>query len=330
MRVLVTGGTGFIGRRVIAALLERGALAGPDGAEQPIDALLVSDLAEPLQPLPDDARIQAVYGDFTEQTVLEALLSEETGVVFHLAGVVSAEAEQDFDLGMRVNLLGTQRLLEACRRLQTCPRFVFPSSSVNYGGDLPEVIEDDTALNPQTSYGSQKTMLEFLINDYSRKGFVDGRTLRLPAVVVRPGKPNKSAASFASSIIREPLAGREVECPVSEEAGMWVLSPRRAVACLLRAAELGAEVWGTNRAMLLPGTTVSVREMLDVLREVAGDAVASRVRFAPDPFIEKIVYSWPLRYAPRRAESMGFRGDGSFREIVDAYIEDELGGRIVA
>lgn len=330
MNVLVTGGTGFIGRRLVARLLAKGQLPATDGSGQEIDVIRVADIVEPPQPLPSDPRIEVVYGDFSEPGAAERLVDGDTGAVFHLAAVVSGQAEQDFELGMRVNLHGTEQLLDACRRLGTCPRFVFSSSVAVYGGEMPAVIEDDTPLNPQTSYGSQKAVGELLVNDCSRKGFVDGRALRLPTIIVRPGKPNLAASSFASSVVREPLQGEAYACPVTAETGIYVLSPRRVVDNLIHAVELPPTEWGVNRALLLPGITVSVGHMVDALRRVGGDAVAERVRFERDPFIEKIVYGWPTRFSARRAVAMGFVADGNIDDIVQAFVEDELGGHIAA
>ena len=330
MRVLVTGGTGFIGRRLVKALLTRGHLRDASEHEQEITALCVSDVAEPPELLPDDARIEAAFGDFSLEGAAEGLLTEDTGVVFHLAAIVSGQAEQEFDLGMRINLDGTRRLLEACRRLPKPARLVFSSSVAAYGGNMPKVISDDTPATPQTSYGSQKVGSEYLVSDFARKGFVDGRSLRLPTIVVRAGKPNAAASSFASSIIREPLQGEETACPVSTETGVWLLSPRRVIECFLHAADLPAEAWGMNRTLVLPGMTVTVADMVSALRDVAGEQVAARVRFEPDPFIERIVYGWPTRFSVQRASAMGFRPDDDFHSIVEAFIEDDLGGRFAA
>ncbi len=330
MKVLVTGGNGFLGRRLVAALLERGAVTGADGAEHEIERIVVSDVGPGIAPPLEDPRIDLRLGDFSERSAAAALLDADTGAVFHLAAVVSGEAEQNFDLGMRINFHGSVRLLDAIRARGTCPRLVFTSSVAAYGGDMPEVIEDSTILTPQTSYGSQKAAVEMLINDYSRKGFVDGRALRLPTVVVRPGKANAAASSFASAIIREPLEGRAYACPVAEEAGVWLLSPRRVVESFLHAASLPAEAFGMSRALSLPGMTVTVGEMVAALREVAGDRVAGRLTFERDPFIEKIVYGWATRFRPERALAMGFAPDADFRSVVEAFIEDDLGRRFAA
>ncbi len=326
MNVLITGGAGFLGRRLLAALLARGTLPDAGGAERPIGRVRVSDLAKPPVPLPDDARIECVYGDFSEPGAADALVGGDTAAVFHLAAVVSGQAEADFDLGMRINLDGTRRLLDACRAQREPARVVFTSSVAAFGGDVPEVLDDRTHLTPQNSYGTQKAICELLVNDYSRKGFVDGRTLRLPTVVVRPGKPNAAASSFASAVIREPLQGDAYACPVKPDTRMWLLSPRRVVEALVHAAVMPQSAWGAFRAVSLPGITVSVQQMVDAMREVAGDAVAARVTFEPDPFIERIVYGWATRFDTPRAEAMGFRADASFKDVVEAFIEDELGG----
>jgi D-erythronate 2-dehydrogenase len=328
MRVVITGGAGFLGSRLVNALLARGSLITSGGEEQGIDEIVVADIAPPAKPFAEDSRLDARYGDFSEADAVNQLINRDTGAVFHLAAIVSGEAEENFDKGMRVNLGGTQKILEACRHRADCPRLVFASSVAVYGGDMPDVIDDMTPLTPQTSYGSQKAMSELLVNDYSRKGFVDGRALRLPTIVVRPGKPNAAASSFASSILREPLQGNPVDCPVSRKTGVWLLSPRQVVASFLHAADLAADAWGASRSVALPGMTVTVEEMLAALAKVAGEGVAARVRFEPDPFIEKIVYGWPTRFTTERAEVMGFRADQRFEDVIEAFIEDELGGAV--
>lgn len=329
MQVVVTGGAGFLGSRLVNALLERGSITTSSGDEQSIEEILVCDIAPPAVPFADDKRLKTRIGDFSEADAAFQLVGSDTAAVFHLAAIVSGEAEQDFDKGMRINLDGTRNLLEACRRQGNCPRVVFASSVAVYGGDMPDVLTDTTPLTPQTSYGAQKAMSELLVNDYSRKGFVDGRALRLPTIVVRPGKPNAAASSFASSIMREPLQGEEIACPVSPKTGVWLLSPRQVVAGFLHASDLAADAWGASRSVALPGMSVSVEEMIAALSKVAGEDVAARVRFEPDPFIEKIVYGWPTRFTTERAEVMGFRADERFEDVIEAFIEDDLGGNYV-
>jgi D-erythronate 2-dehydrogenase len=326
MRIVITGGAGFIGKKLAKALLHRGSL-GTAAGKQPIDSLVLFDVVH-AEGLPDDRRIVPVAGDITDANQLRRLIADDTGGVFHLAAIVSADAEQNFDLGMAVNLGGTRNVLEACRALPEPVRLVFASSVAVYGGDMPEVLDDGTILTPQTSYGMQKAAGELLLNDYGRKGFVDGRALRLPTIVVRPGKPNKAASTFASSIIREPLAGQEAICPVERDAEMYILSPRRVVEALIHAFELPAEAFGMARMLALPGITVSIGAMADALAEIGGEHVVRRIRWQPDPVIQKIVAGWPARFDARRARAMGFKADASIGEIVRAHLEDELGGVI--
>ena len=243
MKVLITGGGGFIGYRLARKLLERGTLAGADGKPAAITGIKLLDAAFPPDP---DPRLARVTGDVTDPATIERVLDADTGSVFHLAAVVSGGAEADFDLGYRVNLDGMRLVLERCRRLQRPPRLVFASSVAAFGGDLPEVLDDSTVPNPQTSYGAQKVIGEYLVTDFTRKGFIDGRSLRLPTIVVRPGKPNLAASSFASSIFREPLNGIVAECPVAEATGIWLLSPRKVVDAFIHAHELRLGGVGDN------------------------------------------------------------------------------------
>jgi D-erythronate 2-dehydrogenase len=322
MKVLVTGGAGFLGRRLARALLARGALAGPDGRPEEIERLTLLDLA-PAEGL-DDPRLEAVGGDVADGALLRRIVDAGTGSVFHLAAVVSAQAEADFDLGMRVNLDATRGLLEACRRLPRPPRLVATSSVAVYGGELPALVTDDTALRPQSSYGVAKAVGELLVQDYTRRGWVDGRVLRLPTVSVRPGKPNRAASSFASGIVREPLSGVEAVCPVPPETRLWLLSPRKAVEGLVLGHELPSSALGTVRSVNLPGLSVTVAEMVAALGRVAGPEAVARIRWQRDPLVERIVSSWPGAWDARRALALGFTGDASFDEVVRAYVEDDL------
>ena len=330
MRVVITGGTGFIGRRLAMTLLERGYLLDGKGARRPVDAITVFDVAEPAVPMPSDPRLQVRTGDISDGDTIRALIGPDVGCVYHLAAIVSAGAEEDFDLGVRVNLEGSRNVLEACRALGTAPTVVLASSVAVYGGAMPKVIADDFHLTPTTSYGIQKAASELLVSDYSRKGYVDGRAMRLPTVVVRPGRPNKAASTWASSIIREPLNGEETVCPVTPEQEMWFLSARKAVDAFVRGAELPAEAWGSHRSVALPGMTVSVAEMVEALGKVAGNGAVKRIRFAPDARIQKIVGGWPTRFDPKRGLAMGFEADTRFEDIIRAFIEDERGGDIAA
>jgi len=327
MRVLITGANGFIGRRLVSEILARGSLPGADGTPQAVRELSLFDVNAPeTVPAADGVTVRAVTGDISDRARLDEVLGGGVDLVFHLAAVVSSQAEEDFALGMRVNFEGTRALLNACRASgEGRTRIVFASSVAVFGGDLPEVVTDDTAPVPQSSYGVQKVMGELLVQDYSRRGFVDGRTVRLPTVVIRPGRPNKAASTFASSIIREPLNGEAAVCPVPTGTALFVLSPRRIVANLLHAAALPAARWGRNRTVMLPGIRVTVAEMIEALRAVAGDEAVARIRFADDPRIRAIVESWPSRFETARAEALGFQADKDFREIVAAFMADEMG-----
>src|SRR5579862_8347099 len=259
MRIVITGGCGFLGRRVAMRLLAEGCALGV------VDELVLFDNAPSALPLPDDKRIRLVTGDIADRETVRALIAPGTDAVFHLAAIVSGQAEADTDLGYRVNLDGTRAVLDACRALGSVPRVVFASSLAVYGGALPPSVGDDTALTPQSSYGTQKAIGELLVNDYSRKGFVDGRALRLPTVVVRPGLPNRAASTFASSIIREPLCGKDAVCPVSPDTVMALASPRRVVASLAHALDIPSEAIGQHRTLQLPGYSVAVGEMSEAL-----------------------------------------------------------------
>src|SRR5262249_55144554 len=245
MKAIVTGGAGFLGLRLARALLDRGSLKDGAGRDQPITELALVDVTEPAAIW--DGRVKCVTGDISDPSLLKSVVDQGTGAIFHLAAIVSGMAEADFDLGMRINVDATRTLLELCRAAGNRPRIVFTSSCAVFGGELPDVLDDTTALNPQTSYGIEKAIGEFLVADYTRKGFIDGRSLRLPTITVRPGRPNAAASSFASGIIREPLNGEEAICPVGRDARIWVASPRTAIAGLLRANELPSDALGNRR-----------------------------------------------------------------------------------
>jgi D-erythronate 2-dehydrogenase len=323
MKVLITGGAGFLGRRLAEQLLLSGSLTGPDGRESRIDRLVLLDIA-PAAGF-SDPRVQVISGDISDPSLVRTVIDAETTSVFHLAAIVSGQAEAEFDLGMRINVDASRLLLEACRSHQRRPRVVFTSSGAVFGGStLPKVVQDSTALNPQSSYGVQKAVVELLLGDYSRKGFVDGRSLRMPTITVRPGKPNRAASSFVSGIIREPLNGQEAICPVSPDVRVWVLSPRAAIANLIHAHELPTDALGDSRSVNVPGISVGVGEMVAALERIAGAEVAGRIRWQLDPEVQRIVAGWPGAWDGTRALSLGFQGVASLDDIVRGYIEDDL------
>lgn len=318
MDILVTGGAGFLGQQLIRGLLDRGGIE-LDGRTHDIDRIVCFDQAAgALQ----DARVHNVAGDISDAAVVRGLVGKDTGVIVHLAAVVSGTAEADFDLGMRVNLDGTRHLLAAARAVGTQPRLLFSSSIAVFGGDLPAVVTDATTPTPQGSYGAQKLIGEVLVQDYSRKGFIDGRSVRVPTVVVRPGLPNGAASGFASGIIREPLAGKPALLPVDPATEMWVASPRTVVKMFLHALALPASAWGWHRSVNLPGLVASMHEELDALRRFGGDAAVGLVRHQPDEAVMRLVRTWAGRFDTTRALAMGFRPDADFASIVQAYIED--------
>lgn len=280
-------------------------------------SILLLDAVPPAAPVPaGEVAVRHQQIDISDAADVARAIPGDVDVVFHLAAVVSGHAEADYDAGMAVNLAGTVALLDALRRLGTAPVLVFASSVAVYGGELVHPISDGHILTPQSSYGAQKAAGELLVCDASRRGFVDGRAVRLPTVTVRPGAPNKAASSFASSIIREPLAGQEAVCPVGRDTRLWVSSPRAAVANLVRAAEVPAEDWVGSRAVALPGLSVTVGEMVEALRGVAGDEAVGRIRWQPDERIKGIVGGWPYDFTAANATAMGFVRDASFADAV--------------
>jgi D-erythronate 2-dehydrogenase len=324
MKIVITGGAGFLGRRLARTLLQRGTLVGPSGAEEPIDTIVVLDTVTPEPAVTTDPRLHVATGDITDRATLAQVIDDRTSSVFHFAAVVSAAAEADFDLGMRINLHGTLAVLEACRALPHSPRLVFTSSIASFGGPLPAVVDDTIPQTPQTSYGAQKAIGELLVHDYSRKNFVDGRAVRLPTIVVRPGKPNRAASSFASSIIREPLTGLEAVCPVSPETRLAILSPRQAVAACIRAHDLPAAAFEHTRSLIVPGLSVQVSDMVAALQRAAGAQAVQHIRWQPDAEIQRIISSWPGAFTSPRALRLGFQADANMDAIVQAFIEDDL------
>jgi nucleoside-diphosphate-sugar epimerase len=327
MHILITGAAGMIGRKLTARLIADGALNG-----QPVDRLTLLDVSEPERPGRAGAQIDAVAADIADPATARAAIAGRPEVIFHLAGVVSGEAELDFEKGMRVNLDGSRALLDVIRTAGEGyhPKLVFASSIAVFGAPFPDAIPDDFHTTPLTSYGTEKAIVELLLADYTRRGFLDGVGIRLPTINVRPGRPNKAASGFFSSIIREPLSGEEAVLPVDENVLHWHASPRAAVGFLLHAAELEKEKIGSRVNLTMPGVGCTVAEQIAALRRIAGDKVAARIRRQPDPLVVRMVAGWPQRFEPRRALALGFRAEASFDEIIRVHIEDELGGRIAA
>jgi len=327
MHVLILGAAGMVGRKLIDRLARDGGLNG-----QPIDRLTLIDVVSPAKPAGIAGKIDTVVSDLSAPGEADKAVAARPDVIFHLAAIVSGEAELDFEKGYRINLDGTRALLEAIRRTSDGykPKVLFTSSIATFGAPFPESIPDDFHLTPLTSYGTQKAICELLLADYTRRGFLDGVGLRFPTICVRPGKPNKAASGFFSSIIREPLAGLEAVLPVPETVRHTHATPRAAAGFLVHAAGLTREQLGARINITLPGVSCTVGEQIDALRRIAGEKVAARIRREPDEAIGRIVAGWPQRFDARRAAALGFRAESTFDDIVRTHIDDELGGRIAA
>ncbi|MDI1345501.1 MAG: SDR family oxidoreductase [Pseudolabrys sp.] len=325
MHILMTGAAGMIGRKLTARLVKNGKLNGSK-----IDALTLTDVVAADRPAGFEGAVNIVTGDLAAPDAAERLLAGRPDVIFHLAGVVSGEAEIDFDKGYHVNLDGTRALLEAIRLAgdHYKPKVIFTSSIAVYGAPFPYAIPDDFHLTPLTSYGTQKAISELLLADYNRRGFLDGVGIRLPTICVRPGKPNKAASGFFSGIIREPLAGHEAILPVADTVRHTHASPRAAVGFLIHAAGLTREQLGPRVSLAMPGVCCTVAEQIAALTRIAGPKVAARIKREPDELVMRIVAGWSERIDAKRAAALGFTAEANFDEIIRAHIEDELGGKI--
>ena len=327
MHVLIIGAAGMVGRKLTAALLAAGQVGG-----KPLSKLTLTDVIEP-QKVAFSGSLETSAADLSAPGTATTLVAGRPDLIFHLAAIVSGEAEADFEKGYRINLDGTRYLLEAIRLegLKSgayLPRLVFTSSIAVFGAPFPEAIGDEFFNTPLTSYGTQKAICELLLNDYSRKGFVDGIGIRLPTITVRPGKPNLAASGFFSNILREPLAGQEAVLPVSKDVRHWFASPRAAVGFLIHAAEMDSAQLGWRRTISAPGLSATVGEEIEALRRVAGDKVVNLIKEVPDETIIKIVAGWPRNFDTKRAIGLGFKAESSMDEIIRVHIEDELGGKI--
>ena len=323
MRVLIIGGAGMVGRKLAERLAKEGRIGNKE-----ISHLTLQDVVAAEKPAGAKFPVEIVTGDLSDPAAAPKLVAGKPDMIFHLAAIVSGEAEVEFDKGYRINMDGTRYLLEAVRQTGHKPRIVFTSSIAVFGAPFPEKIGDEFFLTPLTSYGTQKAIGELLLADYTRKGFLDGVGIRLPTICVRPGKPNKAASGFFSNIIREPLAGHEAVLPVSEDVRHWHASPRSAVGFLLHAATIDGEKMGPRRNLSMPGLSVTVGEQIAALRKVAGEKVVARIKRVPDPAIIRIVDGWPRNLDARRAESLGFKAENTFEEIIKVHLEDELDGKI--
>lgn len=327
MHVLIIGGAGMVGRKLADKIAETGML---NDAE--VTQLTLADVIEPVPPAGFAGEMTCIATDLSHPGAAEALVAARAQVIFHLAAIVSGEAEIDFDKGYRINLDGTRDLFEAIRaegaKEPYRPRVVFTSSIAVYGAPFPDKIGDEFFRTPRTSYGTQKAIGELLLEDYSRKGFFDGIAIRLPTICIRPGAPNKAASGFFSNILREPLVGKEAVLPVGADVRHWHASPRSAVGFLTHAAGIDLERVGHRRALSMPGLSATVGEQIEALRRVAGDKAVGLIRHAPDPAIEAIVSGWSRDFEPERAKGLGFTADASFDDIIRIHIDDELGGRL--
>ncbi len=323
MKILITGAGGMIGRKLVERLVADKNLGG-----KPITGLTLVDVVESPVPTGAPKDTKPIVTDFSEKGVAETLIAERPDVIFHLAAIVSGDAEANFEMGYKINFNGSWALLEAVRiegqKSPYKPRFVFASTLAVFGPPFPDSIPDDFAPTPSTSYGTQKAMTELMLADYSRKGFVDGVGVRLPTICIRPGKPNKAASSFFSGILREPLAGQEAPLPVGDEVRHWFASPRAAVGFFLTAATIDTSPLGTQRSMTMPGVSATVGEQIAALKKAAGDKAVALIKRVDDPFVAKIVQGWAGRYDAKLAGKMGFKAEKNFDEIIKVYQEDEM------
>ncbi|MTH78202.1 D-erythronate dehydrogenase [Paracoccus aestuariivivens] len=319
MKLLIIGAAGMVGRRLAETILKTGTLGA-----NPADALVAFDVVPAGLVSTDQVEVTNLSGDISDRSVVDSLIADRPDVIFHLAAIVSGEAEADFDKGYAINMDGTRHLFEAIRAQgpDYHPRVVYTSSIAVFGAPFDEKITDTFLTAPMTSYGAQKMIGELLLNDYTRKGFFDGVGIRLPTIVVRPGKPNKAASGFFSGIIREPLAGLDAELPVEDDVRHWFASPDAAVGFLLHASTMDTAQLGVRRCLTMPGLCLSIAEVLGALREVAGEDAVARVKRVPNQTIRTIVAGWPQDFAPERALQAGFTADKDFQSIIRAHIRD--------
>jgi nucleoside-diphosphate-sugar epimerase len=323
MNILVTGSGGMIGRKLVERLVADKKLGGKS-----IEGLTLVDVVDSPIPAGAPKNTKPIVADFSDKGVAATLIQDRPDVIFHLAAIVSGDAEANFEKGYRINFNGSWALLEAVRQENEKggykPRFVFASTLAVYGPPFPDSIPDDFALTPTTSYGTQKAMTELLLADYSRKGYLDGVGVRLPTICIRPGKPNKAASSFFSGILREPLAGQEAPLPVGDDVRHWFASPRAAVGFFITAATIDTSSLGPRRSMTMPGVSATVGEQIAALRKAAGEKAVALIKRVEDPFVANIVKGWAGRYDARLAGELGFTAEQNFDEIIKVYQEEEM------
>ena len=326
MRLTIIGAAGMIGRK----LVERVAASGQIN-DRAVDAMTLVDVVTPDTPAGFKGACDAYAADLTETGTAARLIADRPDVIVHLAAIVSGEAEADMEKGYRVNLDGTRALLDAIAAHDDyCPRVIYASSLAVFGAPFPVKIPDDYHLTPLTSYGTQKAMGEMMLNDYSRRGILDGVGIRFPTICIRPGKPNKAASGFFSGILREPLNGQEAILPVEDDVRHWFASPRAAVGYIEHAATMDTAPLGAQRCMTMPGVTATVADQIEALRAVAGDSAVALIKRVPDPAVASIVAGWPRNFDTARAIAAGFVAETSFQEIIAVYLEDEMGQTVQA
>lgn len=318
MKVLILGGGGLIGQKLAQSLAKRGTLRGA-----PIDEMVLADVMDPA-PVDAGFKVTRTVCDISDPASVAATIDADTDVIYLLAAIVSAHAEEDFDFGYKINMHGTINVLERCRALKTRPVVVFTSSIAVFGGEVPQPYTDHSALNPQISYGAQKAIGEILLNDYTRRGFINGRGFRLPTISVRPGKPNRAASGFMSSILREPLQGQTANCPVDRDFPHFYLSPRKCVENLIKGAELRQEDLGKNPTMTMPGRVWTIGQMLDAMEAVAGPEPAKLITWNPQPEIDEILKGWRMDVRPEKAARLGLEADASFEDNIRYFLEDDI------
>lgn len=318
MNIVILGGAGLVGQKLARGLAARGTLR-----DATIARLTLADITDPA-PVEAPFAVDTLTCDITDPASVAAAIPQDTDVIYLLAAVVSAHAEQDFDFGYKVNVMGTLNVLERARALGTCPALVFTSSIAVYGGEVPQPFTDDSLPNPQISYGAQKAIGELLVNDYARKGFIDGRGFRLPTISVRPGKPNLAASGFMSSIFREPLQGQTANCPVDKDFHHFYLSPRKCVENLIKGAEIPRDALGLNPTMTMPGRVWTIGQMIDAMTAVAGPEAAKLITWNPQPEIAPILKGWRNDIRPQKAARLGLEADNSFEDNIRYFLEDDL------